>query len=87
VSEKVPDEIVNELKKAARSRDPKAMGKAIDRHWRDLPEDLLEAREDQKILKETMNLFNQDLADVHTEGVRLKVENVNCNHGDKRKKH
>lgn len=87
MSERIPDEIVNELKKAARSRDPKALGKAIDRHKRDLPEDLLEAREDEKVLKATMNLFNQDLADVHTEGVRLKVDNVNCGHGDKRRRH
>jgi len=75
VSEKIPEEIVNELKKAARSGDPKAMGKAIDRHRRDLPDDLLEAREDEKVLKGTMNLFNQDLADVCTEGVRLKIDN------------
>lgn len=75
MSEKIPEEIVNELKKAAMSRDPKAMGKAIDRHRRDLPEDLLEAREDEKVLQETMNLFNQDLADVRTEGVRLKIDN------------
>jgi len=81
VSEKVPEEIVEELRKAARSRDPKALGKAIDRHKRDLPDDLLEAREDQKVLKETMNLFNQGLADVRTEGVRL---NVNCDCEDKK---
>lgn len=75
MSEKIPEEIVNELKKAAYSRDPQALGKAIDRHRRDLPDDLLEAREDEKVLKETMNLFNQDLADVRTEGVRLKIDN------------
>lgn len=78
MSEKVPEEIVEELKKASRSRDPKALGKAIDRHKRDLPDDLLEAREDHKVLKETMNLFNKDLADVRTEGVRLKIENCDC---------
>lgn len=75
MSEKVPEEIVEDLRKAASSRDLKAMGKAIDRHRRDLPDDLLEAREDQKVLKETINLFNQNLADVHTEGVRLKIDN------------
>lgn len=78
MSEKVPEEIVEELKKAARSRDPNALGKAIDRHKRDLPDDLLEAREDHKVLKETMNLFNRDLADVRTEGVRLKIDKCNC---------
>lgn len=78
MSEKVPEEIVEELRKAARSRDPKAMGKAIDRHKRDLPDDLLEAREDQKVLKETMNLFNQGLADVRSEGVRLNIDKCDC---------
>lgn len=79
MSEKVPEEIVEELRKAARTRDPKALGKAIDRHKRDLPDDLLEAREDENVLKGTMDLFNQGLADVRTEGVRL---NVNCDHED-----
>jgi len=84
VTEKVPDKIVEELKKAARSRDLKAFGKAINRNKRDLPEDLLEAAEDHKVLKETMNLFNNNLADVYSEGVRLNVKG--CEH-DKREKH
>ena len=84
MSERVPDEIVAQLKKAAKSRDPRAFGKAIDKHKRDLPEDLLEARENEKVLKETMNLFNEGLADVHTEGVRLNVEG--CEQ-EKKKKH
>jgi len=84
VAEKVPDKIVEELKKAARSRDLKAFGKAINRNKRDLPEDLLEAAEDHKVLKETMNLFNNNLADVYSEGVRLNVKG--CEY-DKRKKH
>ncbi|NLO89972.1 MAG: hypothetical protein GX088_06585 [Clostridia bacterium] len=74
MSEKVPDKIVEELRKAARSGDLKALGKAINRNKRDLPEDLLEAAEDHRVLKETMRLINKDKVRIYSEGVRLNVE-------------
>jgi len=74
VSEKVPDKIVEELRKAARSGDLKAFGKAINRNKRDLPEDILEAAEDHRVLKETMRLINKNMAEIYSEGVRLNMK-------------
>ncbi|NLK01138.1 MAG: hypothetical protein GX318_07875 [Clostridia bacterium] len=82
MSERVPEKIVEELKKAARSRDVRAFDKAVNKHKRDLPDDLLEATEDREVLEETMKLFNENKATVCREGVRLNVDN--CGYDRKR---
>lgn len=86
MSEKIPEEIVRELKKAARSRDVRAFDRAVNRHKRDLPEDLLGAVEDREILSETMKLIDRDLTDLYSDGVRLKMEHCDDDAEQGRKK-
>ena len=84
MSDRVPDKIVEELKKAAKSVDLWAFDRAVNKHKRYLPEDLLEATEDGKILEETIRLINENKVSVRSEGVRLNVED--CEY-DRKKMH